>query len=281
STSGGITGAAGDVSTAAALDAAVQNVAASSIAAQVTDSSPTNPPVKLAAAQWTAGGSAYLMTRPTGIAAGLLMARLVNNTGTNCNVLHLNYQLTVGASVTEEVPGQRLYYSFSAGSGAWTLLPAVSGVNASGVVSTNVALNQVWNNGSTLYLLWADDNALDSTEGAYEIDNFFASAYYLNVPLSVTLTAPANGQHFGFGSTVPASVALTGSPTNVSYFIDGTPRVIRTTAPFTPVNLPPQSLGSHTIYAAAQDTNGTMLTTVTNTFFVDRSLSGTLATNTT
>src|SRR5258706_8107764 len=59
STSGGIAGASGDISTAAALDTAVQNVAASSITAQATDSSPANPPVKLAAAQWTSRGSAY------------------------------------------------------------------------------------------------------------------------------------------------------------------------------------------------------------------------------
>src|SRR5436190_4468321 len=243
-TSGGISGASGDITTAAALDAAVQNVSAAAITTQVTDSSTANPPVKLGPAQWTSGGSAYLMTRATGNGATLLLARLVNNTGTNCNVLHFNYQLTVGVSVTEEVPGQRLYYSFSGAAGTWTLMPSVSGVNASGVVNANVSLDQLWPNGGTLYLLWADDNANDATESAYEIDNFFASAYYTNIPLSITLTAPANGQHYGFGSAIAASVALTGSPTNVSYFVDGTLAAARTAAAFSPLNLPSPPLAS-------------------------------------
>lgn len=281
STSGGIAGASGDIADAAALDAYVQNVAASSITTQVTDSSPANPPTKLAAAQWTSGGSAYLVTRSTGNRATVLMATLVNNTGTNCNMLHFNYQLTVGASFTEEVPGQRLYYSFSTAANTWTTLPAVSGLNASGPVSADVPLNQMWNTGSALYLLWVDDNAADSTESAYEIDNFFAAAYYTNVPLSITLTAPANGQHFGLGTVISARVALTGSPTNVSYYVDDSLAVARTTAPFTPVPLPAQTLGTHTAYATAQDASNTFVTTMTNTFVVDVSLSGTLSTNTT
>ena len=281
STYGGIPGASGDITTAAALDAYVQNVAASDINAQVTDSSPADPPAKLGPAQWTSGGSGYLVTRPTGNRAAVLMASLVNNTGTNCNLLHFNYQLTVGYSVTEEVPGQRLYYSFSTASNTWTSLPAVSGLNASGPISTDVPLNQLWNNGSALYLLWVDDNAADSTESAYEIDNFFASAYYTNVPFTAGLTAPANGQHFGLGTVISASVAVTGSPTNVSYFVDGSLAVVRTTAPFSRVTLPTQTIGSHTVYATAQDASNTLLTTATNTFVVDVSLSGTLSTNTT
>jgi hypothetical protein len=281
STSSGIAGDSGDITSAAAMDAFVQNVAASSITAQMTDSSAANPPAKLAAAQWTSGGSAYLVTRPTGNAATVLLAKLVNNTGTNCNVLHFNYQLTVGASVAEEVFGQCLYYSFSTASNTWTSLPTVSGLNVTGLVSTNAPLNQMWNSGSTLYLLWVDDNAADSTESAYEIDNFFASAYYADIPLNVALTAPANGQHFGAGSVIPASVALTGSPTNVNYYVDGNLAATRTAAPFTPVTLSAQTLGSHAIYATAQDESNTFLTTTTNTFVVEVSLSGTLATNTT
>src|SRR6267142_2029603 len=53
STSGGISGASGDIANPGALDAAVQNVTASTITAQVTDSSAANPPAKLGTAQWT------------------------------------------------------------------------------------------------------------------------------------------------------------------------------------------------------------------------------------
>jgi hypothetical protein len=281
STSGGVSGGSGDISSAADVNSLVQNLAASTITSQVTDSNQANPPTKLATAQWTSGGSAYLVTRPTGNAASVLMATLVNNTGTNCNVLEFSYQLTVGVSVSEEVPGQRLYYSFSTVSNSWTSLPAVSGINASRVVSASVPLNQVWANGAKLYLLWVDDNAADSTESAYEIDNFFASASYTNIPLSITLTAPANGQHFGLSTAISASVDLTGSPTNVSYYVDGNLATTRTSTPFTPVNLPAQALGTHTVYATASDADTNLVTTLTNAFVVDVALSGTLSSNTT
>lgn len=280
-TSSGITGAAADISTAAGLDAYAQNVAAGAITSQAIDSSPTNPPVKLAAAQWTSGGSAYLMTRATGNRATVLMATLVNNTGTNCNALHLNYQLTVGASYTEQVPGQRLYYSTSTASNTWTSLPSLSGLSASGPVSTNVLLDRVWTNGNSLYLLWLDDNSTDATESAYEIDNFFASAYYTNPPLTITLTGPFNGQHLGSGDGISATVALTGSPTNVSYYVDNTLAAERAAAPFTPVILPQQALGAHTIFATARDANNSTVATTTNSFMIDAGLAGTLQSDTT
>jgi hypothetical protein len=276
-----IAGAAADITTAAALDGYVQNVAASSINAQLTDSSPGNPPARLASAQWTSAGAGYLLTRPTGNRATVILATLVNNTGTNCTMLHFNYQLTVGASYTEEVPGQRLYYSVSSAPNGWTSLPTVSGLNTSQSVSANVVLNQLWVNGSTLYLLWVDDNSANSTESAYEIDNFYASAYYVEVPLAIALTDPSPGEHFGLGQTIAARVALTGSPTQVSYYVDGGLAVERNTAPFTPVDLPTQTLGTHTIYATALNASNLFVTTLTNTFVVDESLSGTVATNTT
>jgi sugar lactone lactonase YvrE len=276
-----IAGGSADIDTAVTMDAYVQNVAASTITTQMVDSSPTNPPTRLAAAQWTSAATGYLVTRPTGNRASVILATLVNNTGTNCNVFHFNYQLTVGATYTEQVPGQRLYYSFSAVSNAWTSLPGISGLNSSQLVSTNVLLNQIWTNGRTLHLLWVDDNSTDSTESAYEIDNFFASAAQVEFPLTVALTAPVNGAHFGFGQTIAASVALTGSPTNVNYYVDGSLAVERAAAPFTPVNLPEQVLGAHTIYAAARDASNNLVASFTNTFIVDESLAGTIATNTT
>src|SRR5512140_2832548 len=264
-----IGGVAGDITTAAGMDAYIQNVAASSITAQLTDSSPTNPPAKLAAAQWTSGGGGYVLTRPTGNAATVILAKLANNTGTNCNQLHLNYQFTVGASYAESVQGQRVYYSFATGSNAWTTLPFISGLNSSQLVNTNVLLKQPWTNGTALYLPWADDNSSDSTESAYEIDNLFASAQYVEVPLTISLTAPANGDHFAFGQALAATVVLTGNPTNVSYFVDGQLVAERSAAPFTPVTLPDQPLGPHTIYATARDAGNNRASTDTNTFVID------------
>lgn len=277
----GIAGASGDIGSAEALDAYVQNVAASSITTALVNSSPTNPPVKLKSAQWTSGGTGYILTRATGNRATVILARLVNETGADCNTLHLSYQLTVAAPATEQVPGQRIYYSFSAASNAWTSLPAISGLNASQLVSTHVLLKETWSGGGTLYLLWADDNSTSSTETAYEIDNFFASASYVEVPLAITLTAPPDGEHVAFGQTVSASVALTGSPTNVSYYLDDALAVERLAPPFSPVDLPALSLGAHTLYVTARDASNHVATTLTNTFVVDESLSGEIGTNTT
>ncbi len=280
STSGGIAGGAGTITTPAAMDALVSAVSAGAITVELTDSSPGDPPTRQAAAQWTSGGSAYVITRPTGNAATVLVARLVNDTSTNCNALHLEYQLTVGAAVPEEVPGQRLYYSLSPDPNGWVSLPAVSGRNASGLVSTNVILGQPWTHGGTLYLLWADDNAASSTEGTYQIDGFFAAAYHTNLPLTVALTSPLDGQHFGLGEPVVASVALTGSPANVGYYVDGSLAMERDAPPFSPVTLAPQALGAHTVHATARETSGSSASSGTNTFVVDVSLGGTLASNT-
>jgi hypothetical protein len=76
-------------------------------------------------------------------------------------------------------------------------------------------------------------------------------------------------------------VGLSGSPTNVSYYLDDTLTAARNSPPFTPVTLPAASAGSHRIYATAQDANNTLVTTATNTFVVDMSLGGTLSGDTT
>src|SRR5688572_9664229 len=74
-----IPGAASDIETHAALDAAVQTVSATNITAQlVTDQA--NPPGNGSTARWSSSGL-YLQTRPTGNAFTLLMATLQNGTG--------------------------------------------------------------------------------------------------------------------------------------------------------------------------------------------------------
>src|ERR1035438_604183 len=100
-------------------------------------------------------------------------------------------------------------YSFSTASNAWTLLPAVSGLYVSGPVSAEVFLNQMWNNGSTLYLLWVDDNANDSTESSYEIDDFFASARLSNEPIIRSFAASTNLIWLGSAVTLSWNVTNT------------------------------------------------------------------------
>ena len=272
-----ISGGSGDVTTAAELDAAVQSLTASGIATQIS-SDTGNPPAADALATWSSTGH-YLQTRPTGVKMAVLMATLVNDTGTNANLLNLNYDFTVATSVTEEIGGHRVYYSLTGAANSWQNVPALNS-HPPGRVSTSVGLSSPWNAGAKLYLLWADDNGSGSPDDANQIDNLFLSAYYTNFPLTISLTSPTEGQHLGAGSAVTASVVLTGSPTNVSYYVDGTLAAVRTAPPFTPVTLPSQSVGAHTIYVTAQDPT-TLVSTVTNDFVVDLSLSGTLSTDTT
>jgi len=279
-------GGAADFLTAAAMDTAVKTNSASLFNVALTAST-ANPPAALnGPAQWSSTGF-YIQTRPTGIAGTMILATLVNNSGASRNAVTVDYDFTVVAPVAEEIKGHLVYYSMTGQPNSWVQISSISNQasdNTAGTYHKNATLDlsaTPWAIGASMYLLWADDNGSGTPDGAMQIDNFDISFPGVVVPLSITLTGPANGQHFGFGSAIPASVALSGSPTNVSYFVDGTLAVRRTATPFEPVNLPSQSLGSHTIYVTAKDTNGTFVTTVTNTFFVDNSLSGTLATNTT
>jgi hypothetical protein len=272
-----ITGGSGDVSSEAGLDGAVQLLTANGIASQISSDS-GNPPAANALATWSSTGH-YLQTRPTGVKMGVLMATLVNDTGTNADVINLNYDFTVASNVSEEVPGHRVYYSLTGAANTWQNIAALSSPPA-GRVSAKVVLSPTWDAGAKLYLLWADDNGSGSPDDANQIDNFFISAYYTNFPLTIELTAPAEGQHIGAGSVISASVALTGTPTNVSYYVDGGLAIARTAAPFTPVTLPALTVGSHTVFATAQDASA-LVTTATNSFVVDLSLSGTLSADTT
>jgi len=279
-------GAATDIQSAAALDTAVQTNSASLFNVALTSATGNPPAQQTGPGQWASTGL-YIQTRPTGVAGTIILATLVNNSGSNRTTVIVDYDFTVVAPVAEEVKGHLVYYSMTGQPNSWVQIASISNQandNTAGTYHKNAILDlsaSPWAIGATMYLLWADDNGSGTPDGAMQIDNFGISFPGVSLPLSVALTAPANGQHFGFGSTVAASVALTGSPTNVSYYLDGALAATRTAVPFTPLNLPCQPLGSHMIYATAQDTNGTLLTTVTNTFFIDNVLNGTLACNTT
>ena len=283
-------GGSGDIANTTQMDTAVQANSASLINTVLGQSATVSPaPSADALARWNSVNR-NLQTCPTQVGYNVLMATLLNNTGNAATALTIEYDLgelnAAGTTVVEELPGHQVYYSPTGSPNSWTLIPALSGVGLPGRLSATVSLG-TWPAGGTLYVLWADDNAAanrdnsGTEEGCYTIDNVVFTAILTNLPLSMALTIPANGQHFGFGSTIAASVAWTGSPTNVSYFVDDALVATRTAMPFTPVTLPAQTLGSHTVYATAQDASNVFVTTLTNTFVVDLSLSGTLSANTT
>jgi len=279
-------GAVTDFQSAAALDAAVQTNSASLFNVALIPVAADPPTAQTGPAEWSSTGF-YILTRPTAEAGKIIMATLVNNSGSSQNAVILDYDLTVVAPVTEEIKGHLVYYSLTGQPTTWVQIASISNQandNTAGTYHKNATLDlsaTPWAVGATLHLLWADDNGSGSPDGAMEIDNFGISFPGVVPPLSIALTGPANGQHFGSGSTIPASVTLAGSPTNVSYLVDGTLAAARSAAPFTPVNLPSQPRGSHTIYATARDTNDVFVTTGTNSFFIDSCVSGAIAANTT
>jgi hypothetical protein len=265
----------------AALDTAARALAAGGITAQLTSDSSSPPATSNLGFRYNTTGR-YLQSRPTGNAANALKATLQNDLGASGSSLTITYDFALQSPQAAEVPGFCVYYSLSGAAGSWVKIPALSGSEAVGTVSATIDLSSTpWAEGSPFYLLWVDDNAVTYNDPSYTIDNVVLTATATNLPLAMTLTGPANSEHFGSGQPIPVSVALYGSPTNVSYYVDNSLTVERTTVPFSPVNLPAQALGSHTVYATARDTNDNVATTRTNTFVVDLSLSGTLTTDTT
>ena len=162
------------LTTAADLNAAVQAVSADAIAGQVVLDS-GNPPAFATLAAWSSTGG-YLVTRPTGNNATLLMCRLVNGLGADSSGIHIEYALTAAAPANEEVPAHLVYYSLSGNSNDWILIPDLSTNTPACCYVTNavadVILASHWSNGSALYLLFADDNGNASPDVAYQIDNF-------------------------------------------------------------------------------------------------------------
>jgi hypothetical protein len=168
---GSISGGPGDITSAAALDNAVQLQNASSISGQLgTDV--RNPPDFSVNALWSSTGE-YIQTRPTGPAATLLMCTLVNALDGDANAVTISYDFAKVAMLAEEVEGHRVYWSLTGTPGSWTVIPALSSANPGRVTAT---VNLAWPQGGTLYVLWADENGSPSPDTANQIDNFFASA---------------------------------------------------------------------------------------------------------
>ena len=198
-----VAGASGDITTAAALNTAVQALTAAGIPTQVVADS-GNPPAMAGYATWSSTGG-YLQTRPTGVKFIALMATFTNNTGVGQSSFQIGYTLSQQAVITEEVNGHLVYYSLTGAANSWTNLPTLSSA-ASGNLATNISVP--WPKGGTLYLLWADDNGSPSPDTANQIDSFFLK------PASV----PPYIQSFGPPSAtvnagMPASFTVTAAGT--------------------------------------------------------------------
>jgi hypothetical protein len=153
------------------LDAMIQTNSAAGITNQLIVTS-TVPPATGGTARWNESLQ-LAQTRPAGVAATLLMATLQNATGGGVSHLYLSYDFTTGAETgLEEIPGYRLYYSYTGAPGDWIAVPELSSRIVTGAHGAYIALEGGWAPQALLYLLWADDNSDAVTDPYLTIDNF-------------------------------------------------------------------------------------------------------------
>jgi hypothetical protein len=253
----GVSGAAGDMTNSAQLDALVQTVAASSSTNVALDQPGSDAAHGIAS--WYNGA---VFTRPTSVGAAVLIARLHNISGDPLNYLTVSYPLGVGSPNTEQVPGQRVYWSQTGQAGSWRLVGQYGTTNiGTNTVSFSINVGS-WPDDGLLYLLWADDNGSGSPDTLYSMREVVLSPEV--PPLSVVLTSPTNQQTFAAGTDVTVDATVQGLPTNVTYYLDGSPVSTWTIGPFAPAILARLSQGNHGIYARAQDGTSTVFS-ATNT----------------
>jgi len=124
------------------------------------------------------------------------MATLQNGSANYISGVNVTYDFGVisdaGETITEELAGQRAYYSTTGLANSWTALGTFS---TAGPVNLSIPALGTSFGTNPIYLLWADDNAAASStvgEGAYTIDNFAVNAT-LGGPLVVDPPTPVFG----------------------------------------------------------------------------------------
>ena len=269
---GVLVGGGGTYADIASLDAGANTVSAVNVV-RTLPTSTTLPPSSFSGGfrHNNNASGLFLQSRPTTDstnAAGVLLATLQNDSGGDINNLTISYNFnTTPHNSADELPGFRVFWSATGAPGSWTLVPNLSSVTNSGPQADTVAVG-AWANGTTLYLLWVDDNSsTGGTDSGYTIDNFIVTGGSL--PLAVTLTAPTNSVLVA-PATVAASATASGGTapvTSVSFFTNGVLHSTDTTAPYTDsfANLPD---GIYTVFARASNGVDTDADSATATLIV-------------
>lgn len=263
-----VAGANGAAATAPALVALV-NTNSVTIITALLGTSGGNPPTANALCRRNDALN-VLQTVPTGTAYNILLAALQNDTGSSQNTVTINYLLgdvTTGTT-TEEIPGHLVFWSLTGAPGSWTEITVPGG----GTVGAKSLIANVgsWTSGSSLYILWADDNAaanrdnLTAEEGGYTLDDvqFLPGGA---VTETVTVTTPTNTATRPLAAplVVTASASLAGAISGVQFFLDGASIGTDTTAPYSLTNAAP-TLGAHTLRAVATDNTHSVTSAVVN-----------------
>lgn len=167
--------------------------------------------------------SQLIYTRPTGNSYQLLMGQFVNNIGDVANQITVSFDASIITPLAGQAAGWRVFYSLSGLPNEWVVIPELSGTEFNGSVGpVTVNLAQNWLSGTTLYLLFADDNADGITDPGYGIDNFQLTASPVNItPVSITTplanaTAPERG-------SATFTVTASGAPQFYHWSKNGTP----------------------------------------------------------
>jgi hypothetical protein len=270
-----ITGGAGDNYT---MDTEVNTAINQLNVTNRVASAPGNPPNAAATAVWASEGF-YLQTRPTGNRYNALLARFLNQSGTNATQITINYQLTTAPAGGAEETGTRGYYSLTGLPGTWTNVPAFNNnTSTAGSAAVTASLALDWTNGASLYLVWLDDNASgQTTDAGNQIDNFSLNITAGSPPyFAARVLAPTNTQLYLAGTpiTAEAAVASGTSPYVVEYFLNAgagnttfTSAGTATNAPY-PLALGTLPAGDYNIYAVATDSALVTTNSFTNTFRV-------------
>ena len=292
--------------TPAQLDAGVQTIAQTAATAALVVSA-TNPPSVNASGRYNST-LALLQTRPLTVntaatsAAAFMIGRLVNSNAvsiTNLDVSFLGGIFTNGG--TEQIPGQRVYFSLTGLANSWTNIAGLNWSTA-GTITSSIP-TPGWLAGSNAYILFADDNnATAAADNAYTVDNLTftptlgaagtnlkwnvlhsvggqpsgnfevsANQYWLN---GVTATGFASGDNVSF-TDAPATPATITVPANIgagsvtvdhasgTYEIAGAGAI---TAAFTKNGAGTLKLSSNNTFSSASISGGTIITNAATPF---------------
>jgi hypothetical protein len=207
----------------AAMDAGVQTLDAATIVNQLTAIAQATPGTYAGGMRWNSQ-TFYLQSRPTTSgtnAAGVMKATLQNDSGGDLTEVTISYDYGLFNDVDEEVPGFRVFWSLTGTPGSWNLLSTLSGNETVGNHSESMGA-VVWPAGSTLYILWADDNDDGASDQGQTIDNFVVSGISTTVtPIVITddpdsITVPERG-------TATFTVVASGSPQGFHWLRNGSP----------------------------------------------------------
>src|SRR5687768_11330449 len=171
-----LTGGGGTYIDPATMDAGAQTIDAAIVINQLPAVAQAAPGTFAGGMRWNSTGL-YLQSRPTTSgtnAAGVMKAVLQNDSGGDLTEVTISYDFGLTSDVDEEVPGFRVFWSLTGAPGSWTLLPILSGNETVGAHTESMGA-VVWPAGSTLYLLWADDNDDGLSDQGMTIDNFVVS----------------------------------------------------------------------------------------------------------